>query len=90
MEKSTYGMDWLQKSIWYGLIKLINRLSQNIQDIRQSHKVYKKYYGKLKSQTDRKWKQINWGQNLERDLPERYTITITISNSDDDTTQLHT
>ena len=40
MEKSGYGMDWLQKGIWYGPIKLDNKLSENVQNIRWSRKLY--------------------------------------------------
>ena len=32
-EKSSYGLDWLQKCIWYGSTRLDNTLSQNIQNI---------------------------------------------------------
>ena len=36
-EKSRYGLDWLQKGIWYGSTKLDNTLSQNVQNITWSH-----------------------------------------------------
>ena len=87
-EKSTYGVDWRQKGTWHGPTKLANRLPQNIQEIRQSHKVYQKYHGKLESGTDSRRKKLNWGENPEKDLPEGYAITIIICNSDD-ATQSH-
>ena len=31
MKKSIYGLDWLQKGIWYGPAKLDNKLPQNLQ-----------------------------------------------------------
>ena len=34
-------VDWLQKGIWYSPANLDNRLLQNVQDIRQSHKVHR-------------------------------------------------
>ena len=69
----------LQKGIWYDSAKLDNRLSQNVQDIQQMHKVYQKY------RTDSRRKKLNRGENPERDLPERYATTITICNDGDAT-----
>ena len=83
MEKCSYGVDWLQKSIWYGLTKLDNRLSQNVHYIWLSHKVYPEYQGKLEQETDSRTENLSWGENPERDLPGRCTITITICNSKD-------
>ena len=31
MQKSSYGMDWIRRGIWYGPTKLVNKLSQNVQ-----------------------------------------------------------
>ena len=39
-QKSSYGLDWQQKGVWYGPTKLDNKLSQNVQNIR-SHKIYR-------------------------------------------------
>ena len=38
-EKSSYGLDRLQKGIWYGSTKLDNKLSQNVQNITRNHKL---------------------------------------------------
>ena len=65
-----------------------NRLLQNVQDIRQSHKVYRGNQKKLEGGIDSRRKRISWGKNPERNLPGRCNITITICNSDD-TTELH-
>ena len=40
-EKSSYGLDWLQKGIWYGPNKLDTTLSQNVQNITWSHKLHR-------------------------------------------------
>ena len=62
-DKSSFGVDWLQKGIWYDHTKLDNRLSQNIQDLWQSQNIYWEYNGKLESGTNRKRKKISWGEN---------------------------
>ena len=41
-EKSSYGLDWLQKGIGYGFTKLDDTLSQNVQNITWSHKLHRK------------------------------------------------
>ena len=46
-EKSSYGLDRLQKSIWYGLAKLDNKLLKNVQNIIWSHKLYWENYENL-------------------------------------------
>ena len=46
-KKPSYRVDWQQEVIWYNPAELYNRLSQNVQDIQRSHKVYQKYPGKL-------------------------------------------
>ena len=38
-EKSSYGLDWQQKGIWYGFAKLDNKMPQNVQNITCSHKL---------------------------------------------------
>ena len=45
-EKSIYGLDLLQKGIWNGPAKLENKLPQNVQNIRWSHKHYWENYEK--------------------------------------------
>ena len=68
-KKISYGVDWQLKG------KFENSLSQNIQDIHWSHKVYWEYHGKLESGTDSKRKKLSWGENLESDLPGNFAIT---------------
>ena len=58
-------------------------LSQNVQNIRRCHKVYRECHGKLESATgNKKNKNLTEVKNPDRDLPGRCTITITICNSD--------
>ena len=40
--RSTYGLDWLQKGIWYGSAKLDNKLLQNVQNISWSQTLSRK------------------------------------------------
>ena len=84
-KKPLYDVDRLLKSIWYDPAMLDNRLSQNVQDIRLSHKVYGKYHRKLESRTDCRRKKLNWGENPDRDLLGKYAITISICKSDEAT-----
>ena len=72
--KNSYGVYWFKKVIWYGSAKLDNWLSKNVQDIRQSHKVYRKYRGKLESWTDSSRKKLNWAESPERNLPWPFVI----------------
>ena len=53
--------------------KLDERLSQNVQNTRQSHKVYRENHGKLESKIDSRRKKLIWREN-----PGRCTITINI------------
>ena len=39
-KKSSYGLNWLQKGIWYGSAELDNKRPQNVQNITWSHKPY--------------------------------------------------
>ena len=88
-KKSIYSMDWQQKGIWYGSIKLDNKPSQNIQDIRWSHKLYQENHGNLERGIDSKRGKISWGKDPERYILGKGIITITICNNND-ATQLHT
>ena len=74
-EKPSYGLDWLQKGIWYGPTKLDNR---HVHDIQWSHKVYQKYHWKLESQADSRRKKLSRSENPGRDFPRRCNITIPI------------
>ena len=89
MNKSSYGVDWLQNGILYGPAKLDDRLYQNVQDTRRRHKVYRENHEKLASGIDSQRKKFSWGKNPERYIPWVCIITITVYNSDD-ATQLHT
>ena len=48
-KKSTSGLDWLQKSIWYGPTKLDTTLSQNVQNITWSHNIHRTDHANLES-----------------------------------------
>ena len=82
-EKSSYGLDWLQKGIWYGPTKLYNTLSQNVQNITWSHKLHRKDYANLESGADSTRKKLGWNKDSKKDFPRRCTITLTIHNSHD-------
>ena len=81
-EKSSYGLDRLQKGIWYGPTKLDNTLSQNVQNITWSHR---KDHANLESGVDRKRKELRWNKDPKRDFPRRCIVTPTIHKSHDAT-----
>ena len=89
-------MRWKNLAIgWIDYIKAYDMVVQSwiinclkMYKISVSHKVYQKYHGKLENWTDSRWKKLNWGENLVKDLPGRCAITITIHNSND-ATQWH-
>ena len=83
--KCCYGVDLLQKDLWYCPTKVYHRLSQNVQDIRLSHKMYRE---KNEKQESRK-KKLSCDENIGRKLPGRCAIIITIWDSDD-TNHSHT
>ena len=89
MEKSSYGLDWLQKGIWYGPTKLDTTLSQNVQNITWSHKLHRTRHENLESGADSRRKKHSWNKDPKRDFPRRCTITLTIHNSHD-ATEPHT
>ena len=68
-QKCSYGVDWLQKVIRYN-----NHLSQNVQDIRQSHKVYQKIIKKLECTMDSRRKNFSYSKNPMRYIPGRCTV----------------
>ena len=49
MEKSSYGLDRLQKGIRYGSTELDNKLFENVQNITGNHKLHRKKHEKLES-----------------------------------------
>ena len=81
-EKSSYGLDWLQKAY-------DNKIPQNVQDIRRSHKLYWENYENLENGIDSRREKLSWNEDPERYIPERRAITTTICNSDD-ATEPHT
>ena len=87
-EKSSYGLDWLQKGIWYGPTKLDTTLYQNVQYITWSHKLHRKGHANLESGADSRRKKLSRSKDPKRDFP-RCSITLTIHNSHD-ATELHT
>ena len=62
-ERSSYGVDWLWKGLWHSLPKLDNTLSQNVQDIQQSHQ---ENHENLESENDSRRKKLYWGKDPER------------------------
>ena len=66
-----------------------NRLFQNVQDSRQSHKVHHESHEELESRFDRRRKNSCRSENPVRYLLRRCSFTITIRYSDD-ATQSHT
>ena len=81
-EKSIYAVDWLRKSIWYIPAKLDNRLFQNVQVTAEVIKFIKNTMEKWTVELTALGKSLTEVKNLERDLPGRCTIFITICNSD--------
>ena len=67
-EKSSYGLDWLQKGIWYGRTKLDNTLSQNVQNSTWSHKLHQKDQEYLESGTVSKRKKLSWNKDPKEGL----------------------
>ena len=76
-EKSSYGLDWLQKGIWYG--------SANEQNIRWSHKLYRENHENLKSGIDSRRKKLSWNKYPKRYFSRRCSIKVTIHNWHDAT-----
>ena len=84
--KEDVAMTWIDYEKPYDMV-LQNWIidSQKVQDIRLSHKVYRENHEKLESGIDSRRKKLSRGENPERNLPVRCTITITICKSDDST-----
>ena len=66
-----------------------NRLFENVQDIRQSHKIHHGSHEAVESEIDNGKKNFIRGENPERHFPGRCSVTIIIHNSND-TFQLYT
>ena len=84
-EKSSYGLDWLQKGIWYGPTKLDTVLSQNVQNITWNHKLYRKKHEDLESKANCRRKKRSWNKYPKRHFTRRCTITLTIHHTHDAT-----
>ena len=84
-EKSSYGLGWLQKRIWYGPTKLDNKLPQNVQNIRQSHKPYRENHENLESGIDSRREKLSRSEDPKRYIWRKCTITFTIHNCHDAT-----
>ena len=82
-EKSSYGLDWKQKGIWYGPTKLDTTLSQNVQNITWSPKLYRTDDENLESGPDSRRKKHSWNKDPKRHFPKRCIITLTNHNSHD-------
>ena len=76
MEKFSYGLDWLQKGIWYGPTKLDTTLSQNVQNITWRHKLQRTYHENQESGADSGRKKHSWNKDPKRHFPRRCTITL--------------
>ena len=84
-EKSSYGLDCLQKGKWHGSAKLDNKLPQNVQNITWSHKLYGGNYENMESGIDSRRKKFSWNKDPKRCFPRRCSITLIIHNCHDAT-----
>ena len=84
-QKNCYGHDWLQKGIWYGSVKLDNKMPQNVQTIKWSLKLYRENHENPASGIDRRRKKLSWNKDPKRDFPRRFSITLIIYNCIDAT-----
>ena len=82
-KKLSYDLDWLRKGIWYGSIKLDNKMSQNIQNITWSHKLHRENHEDLEIWIDSRRKKLGWNKDPKRYFPRRCAITLTIHNCHD-------
>ena len=80
-------MDLQQNGVQYGPTKLDNKLSENVQDIKQSHKLYRENYENLENWIGSKKENLCRSKCSECYIPGRCTITITICNKYDTTQQ---
>ena len=84
-EKFSCGLDWLRKGIWHGPAKLDNKLPQNVQIIRWSHKFYRENHENLEIGVDSRRKKLSWSKNPKSYFSRRCTITVTNHNCHDAT-----
>ena len=67
-KKSSYGLDRLQKGIWYGSTTLDNKLSQNVQNITRNYKRHRKKHEKLESLVKSRRKKLDWNKDPKEGL----------------------
>ena len=74
------AMAWSEykKVIWYGSTKLDNKLPQNVQTIRGSHRLYQENHENLEIGIDSRRKKFNWSKDPNRYFSRRCTTTVTI------------
>ena len=80
-----YGLDWLQNGVWSVFAKVDTKLTQNIQNITWSPKLYRENHENLVSRIDSRREKLSWRKNLKRYISRRCTITVTIPNCPDAT-----
>ena len=73
-------VDWLQKGILYGPA---NKLPQNVQNIKWSHKLYRENHENLKNGIGNRKEEFIWSEDTKRYIPRRCNISVIICNSDD-------
>ena len=67
----SFGLDWLQKGIWYDSAKLDNNLPRNGQNIRRTHKLYRETHENLQSEIDSSLAE----ENVQRGIFHGYAIS---------------
>ena len=61
--RKNLAMAWIEyKGIWYGSAKWNNKLPQNVQNIKFSHKSYRKNLENLESGIDSRRKKLSWSK----------------------------
>ena len=87
-KKCSHNSDWQQKHLSYGSVKLDNSSSENVQNIRQSHKIHHRTHENLEIGSNSRRKYFSRRENPERHLSGTRAFTNTMSNSND-ATQLY-
>ena len=74
-----------KKSQWFGPANLDYRMSENVQNIRRSHKIHLKSRERLGSGIKNRKKNFNVSESSERHLPGRYAVDLTVCYNNDAT-----
>ena len=82
-EKSSYGLNWLQRDIWYGPAKLENKPTQNLQNIIWSHKLYQENHENPESGIYSRREEHTWSKRPKKYITRRCTVTVIIHNCHD-------